>query len=112
MKKTKIAAIIAIVFSLSLIVILIVINIRPYLRVSQIISNPVEYDNQEIQVIGIVKGFSGGNFNLTENDDKILVDVSQITIPSELKNGIEIVVIGQFSAALILKASQILIQCS
>lgn len=112
MKKAKIIAIIAIIFSLVLIIILVVINIRPYLRVSQVVSNSTEYDNLEIQVIGIVEGFSGGNFNLTENNDKILIDVSQITVPSELKNGIEIVVAGQFNITLILKASQILIQCS
>ncbi|MFW9952486.1 MAG: cytochrome c maturation protein CcmE [Candidatus Thorarchaeota archaeon] len=112
MKKTKIIAIIAIIFSLSLIITLIVINVRPYLRVSQVVSNPTEYDNLEIQVIGFVEGFSGGNFNLTENGNKILVDISQITVPSELKNGIEIVVVGQFNISLILKASQILIQCS
>ncbi|MFX1496276.1 MAG: cytochrome c maturation protein CcmE [Promethearchaeota archaeon] len=112
MKKTKIVAILAIIFSLTLIVVLVSINIRPYLKVSQVVSNPTSYDNLEIQVIGIVQDFSGGNFNLTENTDKILIDVSQTTIPSELNNGLQVVVMGQFSAALILIATQILTQCS
>ncbi|MFX1355986.1 MAG: cytochrome c maturation protein CcmE [Promethearchaeota archaeon] len=112
MKKTKIIAILAVILSLSLIIILIFINIRPYLKVSQVVSNPTKYDNREIQVIGIVQDFSGGNFNLTENTDRILIDVSEITIPSELENGLQIVVMGRFNATLILEAIQILTQCS
>lgn len=112
LKKIKIIAILAIIFSLSLIIVLVSINIRPYLKVSQVVANPTSYDHLEIQVIGIVQDFSGGNFNLTENTDKILIDVSQTTIPSELNNGLEVVVMGQFSATLILLATQILTQCS
>ncbi|MFX0057767.1 MAG: cytochrome c maturation protein CcmE [Candidatus Hodarchaeota archaeon] len=112
MKKTKIIAILAVIVSLSLIIILIFINIRPYLKVSQLVSDPTKYDNREIQVIGIVQDFSGGNFNLTENTDRILIDVSETAIPSELENGLQVVVMGLFNATLILKATQILTQCS
>jgi len=112
MKKSKIIAIIGIVASISIIIVLVSINSRPYLNVSQVASNPSRYNNREIQVIGIVEGFSGDNFNLTENDYTILIDLNGIPVPSDLDNGIKVVVTGIFNSSLILVASQILTQCS
>jgi len=112
MKKSKIIAIIGIVASISIIIVLVSINSRPYLNVSQVASNPSRYNNREIQVIGIVEGFSGGNFNLTENEYSILIDLNGIPVPSDLDNGIKVVVTGIFNSSLILVASQILTQCS
>jgi len=112
MKKSKIIAIIGIVASISIIIVLLSISSRPYLNVSQVTSNPSRYNNREIQVIGIVEGFSGGNFNLTENDYSILIDLNGLPVPSDLDNGIKVVVTGIFNSSLILVASQILTQCS
>lgn len=112
LKKSKIIAIVGIVVSVSIIIALVIIYSRPYLQVSQVVSNPSEYHNKEIQVIGIVQGYSNGNFNLTENEHSILVDINQITPPSNLKNDIKVVVTGVFNSSLILVASQILTQCS
>jgi len=112
LKRSKIIAIVGIVLSLGLIITLVLLNVRPYLKVSQVVANSSKYDNQEIQVIGIVQDFSGGNFNLTENNDKIMIDVTYVSIPSELINGLQIVVAGQFNSSLVLVASQILTQCS
>lgn len=112
MKKSKIFAIVGIVISLGIIIALVTIYSRPYLQVSQVVSNPSEYYNKEIQVIGIVQGYYNGNFNLTENEDSILVDISQITPPSDFKNDIKVVVKGLFNSSLILVANQILTQCS
>jgi len=112
MKKSKIIAIIGIVASISVIIVLLSISSRPYLNVSQVTSNPSRYNNREVQVIGIVEGFSGGNFNLTENDYSILIDLNGLPVPSDLDNGIKVVVTGIFNSSLILVASQILTQCS
>ena len=112
MKKSKIIAIIGIVASISIIILLVTLNSRPYLQVSQVTSQPSKYDNKEIQVIGIVQGFSGGNFNLTENEDKILIDINGITAPQDLENGMKVVITGIFNSSLILVAKQILTQCS
>jgi len=112
MKKSKIIAIIGIVASISVIIVLLSISSRPYLNVSQVSSNPSRYNNREIQVIGIVEGFSGGNFNLTENDYSILIDLNGLPVPNDLDNGIKVVVTGIFNSSLILVASQILTQCS
>ncbi|MHA1886230.1 MAG: cytochrome c maturation protein CcmE domain-containing protein [Promethearchaeota archaeon] len=89
-----------------------VVNSRPYLQVSQVASSPGRYHNKEVQVIGIVQGFSGGNFNLTENEHSILVDVNSLTLPNDLDNGVKVVVTGVFNSSLIITASQILTQCS
>lgn len=112
LKKSKIIAIVGIVASISIIIAMVSIYSRPYLQVSQVVSNPSKYHNREIQVIGIVQGFTNGNFNLTENEHSILVDINGITAPSDLKNDIKVVVLGVFNSSLILVASQILTQCS
>ena len=112
MKKSKIIAIVGIVASIIIIVSLLTINSRPYLQVSKVVSNPSKYNNKEIQVIGIVEGFSGGNFNLTENNDVITVDINGISPPSDFENGVKVVVTGRFNSSLVLVASQILTQCS
>ncbi len=113
MKKTKIIAIVGIIASIVVIIAMVTVNARPYLKVSQVTSNPSKYDNREIQVIGIVQGYSGGDFNLIENENSILIDISTINnIPSELENGIEVVITGIFNSDLSLTASQILTQCS
>ena len=112
MHKSKLIAIGGIVVSIIVIVSLISINSRPYLQVSQVASSPSQYHNREIQVIGIALGFSGGNFNLTENEHSILIDMSGIPIPNDLENGIKIVVTGIFDSSLIIVATQVLTQCS
>ena len=114
MKKTKIFAIVGIIASIVIIIAMVTVNARPYLKVSQVTSNPSNYNNREIQVIGIVQGYSGGDFNLTESENIILIDVSSLgDLPSELENGIEVVITGIFSTVLnSLSASQILTQCS
>lgn len=112
MHKAKIIAIVGIVVSIIVIVSLISINSRPYLQVSQVASSPSQYHNREIQVIGIVQGFSGGDFNLTESEYSLLVDMSGISIPTDLANGIKVVVTGIFDSSLFIVASQVLTQCS
>ncbi|NVM28740.1 MAG: cytochrome c maturation protein CcmE [Candidatus Helarchaeota archaeon] len=112
MKKSKIFALIGIVGAIIGIFVLIFISARPYITVSQVLANPSKYYNQEIQVIGIVRDYSGGNFNLTEGDDYLYVDTTEVVIPSGLNNSMEVVVTGIFNSSLILKASQILTQCS
>ena len=87
-------------------------NTRPYLTVSQVVENPSEYTDREIEVIGIVQDYSGGDFNLTEGDMKIMVQISGITVPEKVDNGIEVVVKGVLRSSLILEALQILTQCS
>ena len=112
MKKSKIVAIIGIVASISIIIALVTINSRPYLEVSQVVTNPSKYENKEIQVIGIVEGFSGSNFSLTENNYSVMIDINGLDIPSELENGLKVVIKGRFSSSFVLIASQILTQCS
>ena len=111
-KKSKIIAAVAIVASIVIIISLLSVNARPYLKVSQVTSNPTRYNNKEIQVIGIVQGFSGGDFNLTEGENTIFVDASGLVVPNDVDNGIEVVITGIFDSSLILTASQILTQCS
>ncbi|KKK43082.1 hypothetical protein LCGC14_0995690 [marine sediment metagenome] len=111
-KKSKIIAVVAIVASIIIIISLISVNSRPYLRVSQVTASPTGYNNKEIQVIGIVQGFSGSDFNLTEGENAILIHTSGVTVPNDVDNGLEVVVTGIFNSSLILTASQILTQCS
>jgi len=112
MKKSKIIALAGIVVSTIVIISLLTVNARPYLNLSKVASNPTKYDGKEIQVIGIVQGFSGGDFNLTEDEYSILIDTTDVSIPTDLKNGIEVVITGDFDDSLVLRASQILTQCS
>ncbi|MEJ2293611.1 MAG: cytochrome c maturation protein CcmE [Candidatus Lokiarchaeota archaeon] len=113
MKRNKLIAIICIVISVLVIGTLLIVNIRPYLGVTQIISSSSTYDNQEVQVIGIVQNFNGENFSLTENSYSLFVDAKATTIPPDLQNGIKIVVTGIFSSFhMALTATQILVQCS
>ena len=112
MKKSKIIAFAGIVISIIVIISLLTVNARPYLKLSKVAVNPTKYDGKEIQVIGIVQGFSGGDFNLTEEEYSILIDTTDVSIPTDLKNGIEVVVTGDFEESLVIIASQILTQCS
>lgn len=114
LKRNKLIAIISIIISVIVIGSLLIINIRPYLSVSQIVSNSSVYNNQEVQVIGVVQDFSGHNFSLSEDTHYLFVNANDTTIPTELKNGIKIVVTGIFTSSPILqlKAIQILVQCS
>jgi len=112
MKKSRIIAILGIVGAVTIITVILIFNFRPYLQISQVLENPAEYNNREIQVFGTVEGYSGGNFNLTQGNDKILIDVSDITVPDDVVNGIQVVVMGLFNSLLFLNASQILVQCS
>ncbi len=112
MKKSKLIAIGGIVVSIIVIISLISINSRPYLKVSQVVSSPSQYHNKNIQVIGIAQGFSGGDFNLTENVYSVFIDMSGIPIPNDLDNGIKVVVTGIFDSSLVVVATQVLTQCS
>lgn len=112
LKKSKIVALVGIATTIIVIIVIMVFNVRPYMRVSQVMASPSLYYNKEIQVIGIVEGFSMDDFNITEGSLKILVDTSGVSIPAELTNGIEVVVTGIFNSSLILKATLIVTQCS
>lgn len=111
-KKSRIIAISGIIGAITIITVILILNFRPYLQISQVLEDPSRYHNQEIQIIGTVEGYSGGNFNLTQGDSKILVDVSDITVPDDVTNGIQVVVMGLFNSLLFLNATQILVQCS
>ena len=112
MKKSKIIALAAITISVIVIIVMLTRTARPYLKVSQVASKPSKYDNKEIQVIGIVQGFAGSDFNLTESGYSIFVNINGLTPPTDLENGIEVVVTGLFTSSLVLVANQILTQCS
>ncbi|MBY8991249.1 MAG: cytochrome c maturation protein CcmE [Candidatus Lokiarchaeota archaeon] len=112
MKKSKIIAIVGIAISVIVIVAMLTTAARPYLKVSQVTSNPAKYDNKEIQVIGVVQGFAGSDFNLTESGNSIFIDINGLTPPTDLENGIQVVVKGVFNSSLVLTANQILTQCS
>ncbi len=112
MKKTKIIAIAGIIISIIVIITLLTSTARPYVTVSQVALNPSKYDNKEIQVIGVVQGFAGSNFNLTENGYSIYIDINSLTPSTDMENGIQVVVKGTFSSSLVLIANQILTQCS
>ena len=88
------------------------LNTRPFLTVSQVVINAEFYDNQEIQVSGVVEDLIGDEFDLTEGDEKIRVIPLNILIPDEVKNGSEVVVQGEFDATNIsLKVYEILTYC-
>ncbi len=112
LKRSRIIAISGIIGAITIITVILIFNFRPYLQISQVIEDPTRYHNQEIQVIGTVEGYSGGNFNLTQGNDRILIDVSTITVTDDVVNGIEVVVMGLFNSLLFLNATQILVQCS
>ena len=112
MKKSKIIALVILIISFIAIGFLLILSTRPYLTVSQVLENPSNYHNQEIDVIGTVQDFITTDFNLTEGIYKITVNTSGVTIPTDFSNGIEVVVRGTFVQSLILNAIQILTQCS
>ncbi len=112
MKKSKVIAMLGVVGSLAVVIIILSINMQPYLTVSQVVEDPERYDEQEIQVKGIVKNYDGGDFNLTEDGKKIEVKVDDVTVPDDLENGIEVVVTGKFDAKKVITATEILTQCS
>jgi len=64
MKKSRIIAGLGIIGAISIISLVLILNFRPYLQISQVLEDPSRYNNQEIQVIGIVEGYSGGNFKI------------------------------------------------
>jgi cytochrome c-type biogenesis protein CcmE len=111
-KRSRIIAGLGIIGAVSIITVILIFNFRPYLQISQVFEDPSRYHNQEIQVIGIVEGYSGGNFNLTQGNNKIFIDVSDITVPDDVENGIQVAVMGWFNQLLYLNATQILVQCS
>ena len=112
LKRSRIIAGLGIIGAISIITVILIFNFRPYLQISQVLEDPSRYHNQEIQVIGTVEGYSGGNFNLTQGNNKIFIDVSEIAVPGDVENGIQIVVMGLFNQLLYLNATQILVQCS
>ena len=114
LRRNRVIAIIFIVVSVVVIGSLLIINIRPYLSVSQIVTNSSVYNHQEVQVIGVVQDYTGQNFSLSENTQSLFVDAKDTSIPAELMNGIKIVVTGIFTSSptMELKAIQILVQCS
>jgi cytochrome c-type biogenesis protein CcmE len=112
-KKTKVIAAVGLIAAVGIIIAVASLNTRPYLDVSQVAQNPAAYNGQEIQVIGHVRDYAGGNFNLTSAEYVILVDVGTTTIPLEMNNTIRVVVVGVFRApTMTLEARQILSQCS
>ncbi len=112
MKRSKIIASVVLIGTLVIIVVLAFQNVRPYVGVTEVVTDPGKYDQQEIQVIGIVRDFSGGNFNLTEDAMYLMVDVTGASIPDNVTNGVEIVVKGIFENPKILHAILIILQCS
>ncbi len=112
MKRSKIIASVILIGSLAVILFLAFQNVRPYVGVNEVITNPGKYDQHEIQVIGVVKDFTGGNFNLTDNTVYLIVDVAGASIPDNFTNGLEIVVTGIFETPKLLHASLIIMQCS
>jgi len=112
MKRSRIIAGLGIIGAVSIITVILIFNFRTYLQISQVLENPSRYHNQEIQVIGIVEGYSGGNFYLTQGNDNIYIDVSGINVPDDVEDGIQVVVMGLFNSLLFLNATQILVQCS
>ena len=112
MKKSKLIAIIVLIISFVALGFLLVLSTRPYLTVAQVLENPSYYNNQEIEVIGMVQDYNGEDFNLTEANYKISIDTSDVIIPDDFSNGIEVVVRGIFNQSLILYAIQIITQCS
>ena len=115
MKKSKMYATFGVIGSLVLILLILSINTRPYLTVSQVTKDPTLYDNQEIQVKGIVDGYDddGGDFKLEEDSDYIKVKADDIDVPNDVEDGMEIVVTGIYDASSnSLTATEILTQCS
>ncbi len=115
MKKSKMYAMFGVIGSLALILLILSINVRPYLTVSQVTKDPSLYDNQEIEVKGIVDSYDddGGNFRLEEDSDDILVKTNDIDIPNDVEDGMEVVVTGIYDASSnTLTATEILTQCS
>ena len=112
MKKSKVIALVILIVSFAALGILLVLSTRPYLTVTQVLENPSIYNNQEIEVIGIVQDFNGGDFNLTEGVLKIAVNTTDVSIPGDFSNEIEVVVKGIFIDSSVLHAIQIITQCS
>ncbi len=112
LKGSRIIAISGIIGAITIITVILLFNFRPDLQITQVLDDPTRYHNQEIQVIGTVEGYSDGNFNLTQGNDKLFIDVSGITVPGDVANGIQVVVMGVFNSLLFLNATQILVQCS
>jgi cytochrome c-type biogenesis protein CcmE len=112
MKKTKLIALGGVITSVVVISLFLTINLRPYLSVSQVYEDPLGFEARTIQVIGNVEGYDGDGFYLTENNQSIYIDASQIDIPHDVENGIEVVVEGLFHSVSNLTAHQILTQCS
>jgi cytochrome c-type biogenesis protein CcmE len=87
-------------------------NTRPFLTVSQVVNNAESYDNQEIQVSGVVEELIGNEFFIVEGTDKIKVIPYNIIIPNDVYNGSEVVVQGEFNATNIsIKVYEILTYC-
>ncbi|MCK4796960.1 MAG: cytochrome c maturation protein CcmE [Spirochaetes bacterium] len=113
MKKSKIIAISGIVISLVIISALGINNLRPYLSVSKVMEDPDKYDNIEIQVKGVVENYSNNSFYLSEDLDRIIVNLGNLDIPAEFENGIDVVITGNYrSDTNELDATQIITQCS
>ena len=112
MKKSKVVALVILIVSFIAIGFLLILSTRPYLTVAQVLENPSNYNNQEIEVIGIVQDYTSNDFNLTEGSYKIAINTSEVSIPVDFSNGIEIVVRGVFRYSSILNAIQIITQCS
>ena len=63
MEKTKKIAILGIIGTLVFISIILAINVRLYVGVSEVVNNPDRYDGQEIQLKGIVDDYDGDDDN-------------------------------------------------
>ena len=99
LKNKKIIGLIIVIASLVGLIVIVVFNTRPFLTVSQVVNNPDFYDNQEIQVSGVVEELIGNEFFIAEGTSKIRVIPYNIIIPNEVYNGSEVVVQGEFNAS-------------
>ncbi|UCC21401.1 MAG: cytochrome c maturation protein CcmE [Promethearchaeota archaeon] len=112
LKSKKILGLIIVLASIIGLIIILAFNTRPFLTVSQVVNNAQLYDNQEIQVSGIVEELIGNEFYIAEGSDRIRVIPDNIIIPNDVYNGSEVVVQGEFNASNIsMKVYEILTYC-
>lgn len=112
LKNKKIIGLIIVIASLVGLIVIVAFNTRPFLTVSQVVNNPDFYDNQEIQVSGVVEDLNGNEFFIAEDASKIKIIPYNIIIPNDVYNGSEVVVQGEFNASGIsLKVYEILTYC-
>lgn len=112
LKSKKIIGLGLVIASVIGLMVIVAFNTRPFLTVSQVVTNAHYYDNQEIQVSGVVEDLIGNDFFITEGASRIKVIPFNIIIPDEVYNGSEVVVQGEFNASDIsMRVYEILTYC-